>query len=178
MRDLSVRSATVDDAPAIAQVHWDSWAVTYSGVFPQQSFDEYPLAARAQMWAREAGLNADATRRSQLLVAVQDDAVAGFAHVGPYRVQVDDAPAAAADGELRALYLDPARQRQGVGRVLWTASVAHLRSLGFTAMRLWCLAGNTAESFYRAMGARQVGSAAFDAHGVALREHCYRIEPL
>ena len=93
-------------------------------------------------------------------------------------MQADDPPVAAADGELRALYLDPARQRQGIGRLLWTAAVAQLGAMGFTAMRLWCIAGNTAEAFYAAMGARQIGSAAFDAHGVALREHCYRIEPL
>lgn len=173
-----VRSATVADASAIARVHWDSWVATYSAVFPQKSFDDYPLAKRARLWSREAALNADNARRSQLLVAVQGDDIVGFAHVGPYRVQASDVAAAADDGELRALYLAPALQRRGIGRLLWAASAAQLRSVGFTALRLWCIAGNQAEAFYLAMGAVPVGSASFDAHGVQLHENCYRFEPL
>ncbi len=178
MPDVTVRSATVHDAPAVAQVHWDSWVATYRTVFPQQSFDDYPLAKRERLWAHEAGLNADPARRSQLLVAVQGGAVAGFAHVGPYRVQAADAPDAAGEGELRALYLAPALQRHGIGRLLWAASAAQLRSMGFTALRLWCIAGNSAESFYLAMGAQPIASATFDAHGVQLHENCYRVQPL
>ena len=178
MGEVTIRSARVDDAPAIAQVHWNSWVATYSTVFPQKSFDDYSLAKREVLWAREAGLNADVARRSQLLVALQGSAVTGFAHVGPYRVQAADAPDAAEEGELRALYLDPALQRRGIGRALWLASASRLRASGFTAMRLWCIAGNTAEAFYSAMGAQKVGSASFDAHGVQLHENCYRFEPL
>jgi GNAT superfamily N-acetyltransferase len=176
MDGLSVRSATVEDSPAIARVHWNSWVATYRGVFPQRSFDEFPLANRERLWGREAGLNADPAQRSQLIVALLDGRVAGFAHVGPYRVQAADTPGAADDGELRALYLDPGLQRRGIGSRLWLASVHTLRSTGFAALRLWCIAGNEAEAFYRAMGARKIGSADFDAHGLPLRENCYRAE--
>jgi GNAT superfamily N-acetyltransferase len=175
---VSVRSATVADAPAIARVHLDSWVATYTGVFPQQSFDEFPLAQRERLWAREAGLNAEPERRSQLLVAFEGADVAGFASVGPYRVQTADSAEAALDGELRAIYLDPRRQRRGIGRRLWRGAVQQLRSAGFSALRLWCIAGNDAEAFYRAMGAECIGSVPFDAHGVPLRERCYRVEPL
>ena len=179
MNGVSVRSATVADAPAIARVHWDSWVATYTGVFPQQSFDEFPLARRERLWAREAGLNAVPERRSQLLVAFDGADVAGFASVGPYRVQSADPAEAADDGELRALYLAPGLQRRGIGRRLWRGAVQQLRLAGFGALRLWCIAGNDdAEAFYRAMGAERIGSMPFDAHGVPLREHCYRVEPL
>jgi GNAT superfamily N-acetyltransferase len=170
----NVRSATVADAPQVARIHWDSWVATYRDVFPQQSFDEFPLAKRERLWADEAAYNADAARRTQLLVAQLGTELAGFAHVGPYRVQAADAPQAAEDGELRALYLAPDLQRRGLGRLLWLASLRHLKSVGFAALRLWCIAGNPAEAFYRAMGAQQVASASFDAHGVQVREHCYR----
>ena len=85
---------------------------------------------------------------------------------------------AAEEGELRALYLDPLLQRRGIGRALWSASARQLRASGFSAMRLWCIAGNSAEAFYSAMGAQKVGSATFDAHGVQLHENCYRFELL
>ncbi len=178
MDAVSVRSACVEDARAIARLHWDSWVAAYGSVFPRQSFDEFPVAQRERLWAHEAGLNAEAARRSQLLVAVQGERAAGFAHVGPYRLQPAVAPQAVQDGELRALYLDPGLQRRGIGRLLWIASVRQLRATAFTALRLWVIAGNEAEAFYRAMGAQLIGSAAFDAHGVPLHEHCYRVEPL
>lgn len=178
MNGVSVRSATPDDAPAIARVHWDSWLATYRDVFPSQSFDDFPLAERERLWQREAGLNADPSRRCRLLVAVRADAVAGFAHVGPYRVQPHDLPDSGEDGELRAIYLAPALQRCGIGSALWAAARQTLREAGFGALRLWCIAGNPAEAFYVAVGAQPIGSASFDAHGRTLRETCFRLEPL
>lgn len=169
-----VRAAMVDEAPAIARIHVDSWVATYTGVFPPQMFDEFPLQRREQVWSQEAARGADATQRRALLVAVKDGRVLGFASVGPYRVQPSDEPACGADGELFALYLDPTLQRRGVGRLLWAAAAQRLRAMEFAALRLWVIAGNPAEAFYRAMGAQPIGSASFDSHGVPLRENCYR----
>jgi len=176
---VTVCPASIAQAPAIASIHWDSWVATYGDIFPQQSFDEFPLAHRERLWTQEAGLNVDAPRRSQLLVALQGERVLGFAHVGPYRVQAFDPAESSADGELRAIYLDPALQRRGIGRLLWAAATARLRSMNFAALRLWVIDGNdAAEAFYRAMGAEPVGSSTFDAHGTTLREKCYRLSPL
>ena len=175
MEGTIVASATPDHAPEIARIHWDSWVQTYGGVFPQQSFDEFPLDQLERLWTREASLNGDPSRRSQLLVALQGERVLGFAHVGPYRVQPFDAAESGADGELRALYLDPALRRRGIGRLLWSAAARQLRAMNFAALRLWVIDGNrAAEGFYRAMGAVPVGSTTFDAHGTTLRERCLR----
>lgn len=174
-RPPRVRSATVADAPAVARIHWESWLATYRGVFPQQAFDEFPLAQREKLWTHEAGRHGDAALRRQLLVATLDDeSIAGFASVGPYRVQAADDAASAQDGELFAIYIDPPLQRAGIGRALWSAGSAWLRGAGFEALRLWCIAGNPAEAFYTAMGARRVGESSFELHGTPLRENCYR----
>ena len=174
MGSARVRSAEVADAPSIARIHWDSWVATYGGVSPQQSFDEFPLAQREKLWTHEARRHGDASLRRQVLVAEIDARIAGFASVGPYRVQESDDPASALDGELFAIYLDPPRKRQGVGRALWSASCAWLHAAGFDALRLWCIAGNEAEAFYRSMGAQCIGRKSFDAHGRPIEEHCYR----
>ncbi len=174
MDGVHVRSATVKDAPAIARIHWDSWVATYGVIFPKQMFDEFPLARREELWAREAAQHSDPATRRQVLVAEVGDQVAGFASVGPYRIQASDPPAAALDAELFAIYLDPAQQRRGIGRALWRASASWLHAAGFDALRLWCVAGNEAETFYRAMGAEQVGTKPLDAHGTPLHENCYR----
>lgn len=174
MDGVVVRPATVDEAPAIARIHWDSWVATYTGVFPQQAFDEFGLDRRERLWAQEAARSADATQRRQVLAALHGARMLGFASVGPYRVQSFDEPACAEDGELYALYLDPSVQRRGIGRLLWAAAAQHLRTMGFAALRLWVIAGNPAEAFYRAMGAQPAGSSTFVSHGVSLREDCYR----
>ena len=75
-------------ADAIAQVHWDSWVATYTGVFPQASFDAFPLGTRRETWRRETA-QADPARR--LFVAVQQAEVLGFASLGPYRAQAHEA---------------------------------------------------------------------------------------
>lgn len=174
MQGVRIRPATVPDAPTIARIHWDSWVATYGSVFAQAMFDEFPLAQREKLWSGEAARHDDPTLRRRLLVAELGGRLAGFASVGPYRVQGSDDPAAAQDGELFAIYLDPALQRKGIGRALWQASRAALRTAGFEAFRLWCVAGNPAEAFYRAMDAQCVARRSFDAHGRQLGENCYR----
>ena len=174
-----VRLATPADAEAIAQVHWDSWVATYTGVFPPASFDAFPVAARREVWQREA---ANTTPGRRLLVAVADlpasDApVLGFACLGPYRRQPHEAAeAGAGEGELTALYLRPGHFRRGIGRALWQAVLQAAREIGYPALRLWVIAGNPAERFYAAMGALPVGHNVFDAHGTPVREHCCRVD--
>lgn len=169
----SVRLATPEDADAIAQVHWDSWIATYTGVFPQASFDAYPLGTRREVWRREA----EGIAGRRLFVAVQGGEVLGFANLGPYRVQPHEPPGqGAGEAELMALYLRPGQQRRGIGRALWAAVLAEARAQGCPALRLWVIAGNPAERFYAAMGARPVGENRFDAHGTPVREICCRIE--
>lgn len=174
MAGVRVRSALVGDAPSIAQIHWDGWLATYAGVFPQQAFDAFPLAQREKLWVNEAERHTDASLRRQVLVAELEGRLAGFASIGPYRVQPSDDLASTFDGELFAIYLDPPLRRKGIGRALWSASIAWLHEAGFEAFRLWCIAGNEAEAFYRAMGAQCVGRKSFDAHGALLHEYCYR----
>lgn len=179
----AVRPATVADAEAIARVHWDSWVATYAGIFPQASFDAFPLAARRDVWHRVA---ADAGPGRALFVA-ESDAVAGepppagevlgFAALAPYRVQPHEPPGqGAGEGELTALYLRPGHFRRGIGRALWAAVLQAAREAGCPALRLWVIAGNPAERFYAAMGARTVGHNVFDAHGTPVREHCCRVD--
>lgn len=174
MDGVRIRSAAVEDAAAIARIHWDSWVATYGAIFPKQMFDKFPLAQREELWAREAAQHTDSALRRQLLVAEFDDQIAGFASVGPYRTQESDSHSAALDGELFAIYLDPAQQRRGVGGALWRSSAAWLHAAGFDALRLWCVAGNEAEAFYRAMGAQRVSVKPLDACGTPLHENCYR----
>jgi ribosomal protein S18 acetylase RimI-like enzyme len=61
--------------------------------------------------------------------------------------------------ELKALAVDPARQRQGIGRALMAHLVAHARALGFIRqIKLTVTDGNTnAQQLYDAFGFRPFG---------------------
>jgi len=61
------------------------------------------------------------------------------------------------EADLSKLFVDPARLRAGVGRVLFDWAVETARSLG--ARRMIIEADPDAVDFYRSMGARKVGSA-------------------
>ena len=74
-----------------------------------------------------------------------------------------------------------AGEAPAIARIHWDSWVATYTGVfapqmfdEFAALRLWVVAGNPAEAFYRAMGAQPIGSTSFDSHGVPLRENCYR----
>lgn len=180
-----LRQITDADAAALAQVHWDSWVATYSGVFAQATFDEMPIAARERTWREAARLMADEPQaRTQVWLAEQSPRVLGLASFGPFRI-TGDGQGGAGDarstsrlshdiGELYAIYLAPDALRQGIGRAMFRTGAQWLREQGFAEMRLWVLAGNSAVAFYRAMGGEHCDASTFTAHGVTIDEHCYR----
>lgn len=63
--------------------------------------------------------------------------------------------AAGQEGEIAAFFIHPARQRRGIGRLLWTATLGEARVQGLGALHLD--ADPAAEGFYRRMGFRTVG---------------------
>jgi hypothetical protein len=44
-----VRSATPRDAPAIAEVHLESYRYAYAGIFPQSAFEKLSIQSREQL---------------------------------------------------------------------------------------------------------------------------------
>ena len=167
-----VRRATAADAAGIARVHVQSWHAVYPGILPAAEIERHTLAQRAGMWARV--LQGSATG---VFVAVASDEVRGFASTGAFRVE----PAGGegqGEGELNALYLLTAAQRQGTGRLLFDAGANALRAAGFKALRCWVLQGNPAIAFYERLGGVRVASKTFTVDGVAVEEHCYRFDLL
>lgn len=181
-----IRRATVADAPAVAQVHLDSWVATYTGVLPQATFDSLPLVSRVRTWTQAAQAMDEPQRRTQLLLAEDEDgAVLGFVSLGPFRDTGGEGGAGDAGrtpkllqevGELYAIYLAPTARRRGTGRALFAACAAALRDAGFAEMRLWAIDANPeAIAFYTAMGCTPCDHASFTTHGATLTETCLRL---
>src|SRR5215213_2342914 len=135
---LQVRPARRDDADDVAQAHVQGWRVGYRGLFPDEYLDSPEFEShRVERWRLWAWQDFE---RSELYVAVLDDRVVGFAHIGPERQQPicdqtgTDAIVAADGpvGEVYGFYLHPDAWGSGAAAVLMARSVERLSELEYT----------------------------------------------
>jgi ribosomal protein S18 acetylase RimI-like enzyme len=81
-----------------------------------------------------------------LLVAEEDDELAGFVACGPMR----DAPEPGV-GEIQSFFVGAGRWRRGVGRALMAAALADLSERGYEQATVWSFEANArANAFYEA----------------------------
>jgi GNAT superfamily N-acetyltransferase len=130
-----IRTATPEEAEAVAGVQVRSWRAAYAHIFPPERLAGLSVEERATMW-----------RRYPPLVAEVDGEIVGFASVGPS--QDPDG-----DGELYAIYVEPRYWGAGFGRELMAAAEQRLRELGHREAFLWVFEDNPrAHRFYEAAG--------------------------
>ena len=144
---VEIRALRDSDIDPLAEVHVRTWRSAYAGIVPTEVLDALdPAVWAARRRARTPPPGA------QTLVADDDGTIAGFANFGPARLD-DHAGFDDEEGELYAIYVDPARQRRGAGRLLLTAAREELTKAGFVVMRLWVFEENhPSRRFYERMG--------------------------
>ena len=109
---VSVRRATVADAPAMGRLHVRAWQAAYRGHMPDEYLDGLRATERAAGWERSLGRERP---RGAVLVAEQDGEVVGFAALGP-------SPDPEGAGELFSINVDPDHWGTGAGRALLEAA--------------------------------------------------------
>jgi GNAT superfamily N-acetyltransferase len=140
---VTVRRATVADAPAMGRLHVRAWQAAYRGHMPDAYLDGLQASERAAGWERALGRDRP---RGAILVAERDGEVVGFANLGP----AEDPEGA---GELYAINVDPAHWGTGAGRALLETAQDELARLGFAETVLWVLPANArARRFYELAG--------------------------
>ena len=119
MNDVSLRTATSADVPAITRIYAHAVAQGTAS-FELEPPDEAEMARRQQ---------ALLTRNFPYIVAELAGAVVGYAYAGPYRDRraydwcVED-----------SLYIAPEFHRRGIGRLLLTHLIAESEACGFRQM--------------------------------------------
>jgi len=163
---VTIRAATPDDAPRIAQVDVTSWQGAYAGLLPDDYLAELDPQVRAQRWLSALSPGA----RSTVLVAEQGGTTLGFASFGPS----SDEDADPGTHELYAMYLVPGAWGRGVARELMRTVL--LQVPASATMTLWVLDGNErAQHFYRRHGFHPDGVERIDEFGgTPLTELRYR----
>ncbi len=141
----------------VAQAHVRSWQVGYEGLVPQSYLDALRPEDRAQRYDFDQ-MNPEGPFTQ---VAADGDTICGHVTTGVSR----DADRHVA-GEIWAIYVDPSRWRNGIGRLLVQAGCEQLRSHGLDTVCLWVLSGNArARRFYEATGWQWDGAERTDTIG-------------
>jgi ribosomal protein S18 acetylase RimI-like enzyme len=163
---VTVRPATVTDAPAMGRLVVRAWRAAYRGHMPDDYLDGLRPEDRAAYWD---GVLRREGRRGVILVAERGGEVVGFAAAGP-------SPDPEGAGELYAINVDPAHWGTGAGRALLLAAQAELASLGFDDTVLWVLPANArARRFYEIAGWVADGTErTMEVFGVSVPEVRYR----
>jgi L-amino acid N-acyltransferase YncA len=147
---IPIRPTQPDDIPAITRIY--EHAVRHGTA----SFELEP-PDEAEMTRRYTALR---DGRFPFLVAEIDGEVAGYAYAGPYRAR----PAYRFTVE-DSIYIDPAMQRQGIGRALLERLLVEAEKEGFRQMIAVIGDSNQVPSIelHKALGFRMVGT--FEAVG-------------
>ncbi|HEX6231182.1 MAG TPA: GNAT family N-acetyltransferase [Actinomycetota bacterium] len=147
---MRIREAQPTDAGAIARIHVRSWQAAYRGLLTDDYLDSLSVDERLEMHRR--ALESPGEHRTW--VAEEGGRILGFSVTGPSQ----DADADERTGELYAVYLDPDRFGQGIGKRLVDHSIGDLRERGFRTATLWVLETNEAgRRFYEREGWRADG---------------------
>lgn len=142
---VCIREATIEDAPAIARVHIESWRTTYGGIVPEDYIGKFARDERERVWRK---ILDDPARRQFVCVAeAEDGRLVGFVSGGAARGEANGF-----SGEVYAIYILDAHQRRGIGRRLTAALGRRLLRAGYDSMLIWVLAANPARDFYAALG--------------------------
>lgn len=149
MPELSVRSASIEDAADVARVHVDTWRSAYRDILPAEFLARLSYDRSAQWWT---SVISEPSPHSCLWILDEGSKPVGFAFAGENR-----SPDLPYDGELQAIYVLAEHQGNGGGRLLFDAVRGSLRDAGLRSMLLWVLENNPSRSFYERLGGIVVG---------------------
>lgn len=139
----NTRFASLEDAPAIARVHVDSWRKIYRGLIPDKILNDLSVHKRTKQWEEiiKNGFEVIVIEKNNLLV--------GFASICSVRDKDLDPKQF---GEISAFYLHPDVWRQGLGKKLCDVVLDTLAK-EYKEVIVWVLEDNLqARKFYEAMG--------------------------
>lgn len=162
---LIIRPADVDDAPAIAKVHVDTWRTTYGGMIPQDYLDSLTVRNRSVGWVRLLDRTAGLTT---LVSEDHDGRIVGFISAGPLRHRDPRFQA-----EISSLYVLKPYHGTNHGRRLFLAAAERMAQAGHKSLFLWVLANNPARGFYERLGGVQVTEARRSFAGKPVHEIGY-----
>jgi GNAT superfamily N-acetyltransferase len=148
---IDIRPAERADAPAIADLNVRTWRSSFDGIVPTAVLEAQETAPRERYFTEHL----PSAPPFHTAVAVEDGVVIGFVHIGPSRDEDTGG-----DPEVYGLYVEPTRQRGGVGTMLMRHALDHLGAAAPGRATLWTLRDAPAtRRFYERLGWMPDGTA-------------------
>ena len=165
---VTIRPATLADAPAFARIHMDSWRSTYRGLVSDDFLDNLRFEDRLARWQQRLSELSDDGMFAFIVETPNGEAVA-FALAGPEGTGNPDYP-----GELWSLHVAQPYQHAGLGRTLISLAAKRLQGMGYNSMLVWVLEGNhPARRFYEKLGGVYLDRRIEDFAGGSIPEVAY-----
>ncbi|MBG9786057.1 GNAT family N-acetyltransferase [Shouchella lehensis] len=162
---MIIRRAKLDDAPAIAKVHVDSWKTTYQGIVPNDYLSNLSYQKRTELW------KANIAKKDNYVVVAENNKgeIVGFGDAWKRETnKVENS------GDLTSIYLLEEYQGEGVGKKLLKALFKNFKLLGYRKIFVEVLEENKTRYFYEYYGAKLVKSVQFIIGGKPLNELIYQ----
>jgi len=161
--DARYRPATVADVPGVQRIAREAWHAAYDDILGEETVD-----AMVDEWYEDDAIEAGVEHEAQdFFVAVVDEEVVGYTHVGPHpprRVH-----------QIYRLYVDPDHWREGIGRNLLAEAEQALYDRDVTAYEAEVLAGNDRGiAFYEAVGFERVDEQETEFKDTTATEYVFR----
>ncbi|MCW2742140.1 MAG: GCN5-related N-acetyltransferase [Blastococcus sp.] len=150
--DATVRPGRADDAAEIARVQLVTWRTAYRSVLPAVVLDDWDAEAATDRW--RTAIASPPTPGHGVLVALERDAVVGFAAYGPAELTAGEvSDPAGPTTELSTLLVEPRWGRRGHGSRLLAATADLAENDGAARLQAWVLdSDQVSASFYESAG--------------------------
>ena len=144
---LTIRSAQLEDAAAIARCHIAAWRDAYRPVLADEVLNNISLEDKAVQWREKLLL----PNTRALIAEIPQIGIVGFLYGGPERTGRFDFR-----GEIYGVYLLKEYRAQGIGRQLFQAFARSLAVDQIATIIVWALEGNDCRAAYAAWGGAEI----------------------
>jgi len=171
MIDIKIRPAQKSDSTAMGRILVTGNQKAFQGRVPDICLDSFTAEESAHNWAESFVSETKFDDHDKLFVAEVGNEVVGFAMLSECQEFFDGYSM-----ELNTIYIDPAWQRQGIGRQLLTRIAMEMQQEKQTNLMVGILAENPNQEFYRKLGAVQLGTRPYNWEGYQTEEIIYGFE--
>jgi ribosomal protein S18 acetylase RimI-like enzyme len=181
MKLINLREAEITDRFGLARILINATNGAFKGKVPEHCLTSLGITESATNWRRS--LEQDMQDRHLFVAEVESFDLVGFILAGTRSGKLTESTGesqsiAMYSAEVVSLQIEPAWQRDGLGRMLMQHVASVLMNEGHRNLLVRVLVDNPNVAFYEKLGAKLIGSRDYDWEGYQTREFIYGWEDL